>query len=244
MLLEDRVVLVTGAGSGIGRAVAQAYAREGATVVLLGRTQSTLEACYDSITGEGGKATLVPLNLDKELHRVPELVQQLHQRFGRLDMLVNSAAIMGTGTLTTLSACKPSAWEAALRVNLTAPFFLTRELLPLLQLSPRGVVVNMVCDVARTPRPYWGPYSVSKAALVNMTAMWALETSLTALRFYMVDAGKVASDLRKVAYPGEDPATLPAPESVVPLFLHLARHAGDEPSGKLFELPLWYQQGR
>lgn len=222
MILENRIALVTGAGAGIGAAVAREYARQGAFVILLGRPnkQKRLEKTYDQIVAHGGKATLVPLDLEGELGRVPEVVKQLHERFGRLDVLVNNAGAVGS--LTPLALYDTLQWESVLRVNLTAPFFLTRELLPLLRESDDASVIQVVSGVAFKGRPFWGAYAAAKAALVNLTETWSAELENSTVRMNSVNPGGTATAMRATAFPGENPASLPQPEEITPVFLYLA----------------------
>ncbi|MBF0155361.1 MAG: SDR family NAD(P)-dependent oxidoreductase [Magnetococcales bacterium] len=219
MLLDQRIALVTGAGSGIGQAVAEAYAAEGAIVLLLGRTRKTLEETYDRILQRGNQAVIVPLDLEKELHRVADLVREVHTRFGRLDVLVNGAAQLGA--MTPLAAYEPPLWETVFRVNVTAPFFLIRELLPLLRQAPAAAVINVTSGVGHQGRAYWGAYAASKAALVNLTETWGEELAQSTVRINAVDPGPTATAMRARAYPGEDATRLPSPADIVPVFLYL-----------------------
>ncbi|MBF0144226.1 MAG: SDR family NAD(P)-dependent oxidoreductase [Magnetococcales bacterium] len=237
MLLENRVALVTGAGSGIGRAVALAYAREGCHVLLLGRRVGFLEESYDRILEEGGRASIVPLDLETDLGRVPELVATIHRRHGRLDILVNNAAQLGD--MVPLESFRPPIWEMVLRVNLTAPYFLTRELLPLLRQSPSASVINVISGVAMHGRAYWGAYAASKAALLNLTQTWSAELCESSVRINAVNPGGTATAMRARAFPGEDPAELPTPESIVPVFLYLASDHSRLRRGENLEAREW-----
>lgn len=237
MLLQERIALVTGAGSGVGRAVAEAYAADGATVILVGRRQETLIATYDHITGAGGKASIAPLDLEHQLGRVAELAQGILQRFGRLDILVNNAAILGN--MTPLAAYDPVVWESVLRVNLTAPFFLIRELMPLLRQSLAASVINVVCDSANHGLAYWGAYAASKAALLNLSQTWAQELAPTTVRLNTVNPGVVASTIRTKAFPGEDPKALPQPREAVPAFRFLASDYSRKVNGACLQAAAW-----
>lgn len=230
MVLKDRITLVTGAGTGIGQAVAQAFAKEGATVILLGSKQKHLENTYDQIVANGGKATIAPLDLENGLNQIPDLVKNLYERFDHLDVLVNNAGVLGT--LTPLDAYDTIQWESVLRVNITAPFFLTRELFPLLKRSQAGSVINVVSTVAFKGRAFWGAYAASKAALVNLTETWAAEQLNSSIRMNTVNPGGTRTTMRAQAFPGEDPATLPNPSQVVPVFLYLASDESKDVRGK------------
>ncbi|MBF0181046.1 MAG: SDR family NAD(P)-dependent oxidoreductase [Magnetococcales bacterium] len=231
MSLENRVILITGAGSGLGRALAVAFARQGAHLFLLGRDQKRLEATDDLIRQAGGKAGLIPLDLETGLQRVPEVAKALFERFGRLDLLVNNAAI--TGPRTPMDAHCPAEWQAVFRVNLDAPFFLTRELLPLLRFSNAGVVIQVVCEEGVAVAPFRGAYGASKAALLHMTRTWAAEIASGPVRMHAVDPGPMATPLRARVFPGEDASRLPRPESVVSLFARLADPAFRGEHGQL-----------
>ncbi|MBF0110834.1 MAG: SDR family NAD(P)-dependent oxidoreductase [Magnetococcales bacterium] len=237
MLLKEKIALVTGAGSGIGRAVAELFAREGAWVILLGRTQSRLEETSDRIGDAGGRSSIAPLDLENGLARVPEVVAALNDRFGRLDLLVNNAATLGT--LTPLEHYEAVLWEQVFRINVTAPFFLTRELLPLLKRSPSASVINVVSGVAHQGRAFWGAYAASKAALANLTETWAGEFSQPSIRFNTVNPGATATTMRAQAFPGENPATLPTPEQVARVFLYLASDCSRDVHGQHLNARDW-----
>lgn len=217
--LKDRIALITGASRGIGRAVAERFAREGAHVLLVARTSEALEQVDDAIKAQGGTATLIPLNLAHG-PKIDALGPALYERFGRLDVLVGNAAILGR--LSPLPHIPSQHWEQVLRVNVTANWRLIRTLDPLLRRSDAGRVIFVTSGVAQSARAYWAPYSVSKAALDCLAKTYANETSDSAIKVNLVDPGATATRMRAEAYPGEDQATLRRVEDVAEAFVPLA----------------------
>lgn len=217
--LKDRIALITGASRGIGRAVALAFAREGAHVLLLARTRKLLEEVNDRIGAAGGAATLIPLDL-ADGKAIDALGPTLYDRFGRLDVLVGNAAILGR--LSPLTHIPSELWERSFAVNLTANWRLIRTLDPLLRRSDAGRVIFVTSSVARSARAYWAPYSVTKAALEALAKTYANETSDSAIKVNLIDPGATATRMRAEAYPGEDQAKLPTPEQAAVAFIPLA----------------------
>jgi NAD(P)-dependent dehydrogenase (short-subunit alcohol dehydrogenase family) len=221
-LLRDRVILVTGAGRGIGRAVSRALATHGATVVLLGRTLPALEAVYDAIEASGGpQPAIYPLDL---LGATPsdydDLAARLRDRLGRLDGLLHNAAELGT--VTPVGQYEPGIWGRVLHVNLNAPFLLTRACLPLLADGPDASVVFTSASVGRQPRAYWGAYAVAYAGVEALARVLADELEGAGrVRVNTLDPGRVRTPMHAQAYPGEPPECRPPPEHVVPAYLYL-----------------------
>lgn len=206
--LAGQVVLITGASRGIGAAAAAAFAWEGAQLVLTARTVGGLEETDDAVRAAGGdKATLIPLDLTN-FDEVDKLGPAIYQRFGRLDVLVANAAVLGA--LSPIAHGDPKLWQTVLDTNLTANHRLIASLDPLLRAAPAGIALFATCAIAREPRPFWNGYAVSKAGLETMARLYAAETAKTRLRVQLVDPGPAATKLRAAAYPGENPATLPA----------------------------------
>ncbi len=217
--LKDRIALITGASRGIGRAVAIGFAREGAHVLLLGRHQESLEPVDDEIRKIGGKASLIPLDLASG-KTIDALGPTLYERFGHLDILVANAGILGG--LSPLTHIATPNWEGVIAINVTANWRLIRTLDPLLRRSDAGRVIFVTSNAAQTTKAYWAPYSVSKAALEALAKTYAHETEDSAVKVNLIDPGKVATAMRREAYPGEDPSGLRTPESLVPAFITLA----------------------
>ncbi len=217
--LKDRIALITGASRGIGRAVAEKFAQEGAHVLLLARNRKALERVDDAIKAGGGKASIIPLEL-ADGNSIDALGPTLYERFGRLDVLVGSAGLLGR--LSPLTHIPSEHWERVMAVNVTANWRLIRTLDPLLRRSDAGRVIFVTSGVARSARAYWAPYSVSKAALEALARTYANETADSAIKVNLVDPGATATRMRAEAYPGEDQATLLTPQHVAEHFVPLA----------------------
>jgi NAD(P)-dependent dehydrogenase (short-subunit alcohol dehydrogenase family) len=217
--LTGKVALVTGASRGIGAAVAERFAREGAHVILAARTIGGLEEVDDAIRAAGGSATLVPVDL-RDFIKIDELAAALFERYGRLDILVGNAGEFGT--FSPLGHIDPAIWTEVMDLNLTANWRLIRAMDPLLRAAPAGRAIFVTSGVARSVFPYWGPYAVSKAALEMLVKIYAGEITKTRVRANLIDPGIVRTRLRARAFPGENPAHLPPPESVTGAFLALA----------------------
>ena len=217
--LAGRIALITGASRGIGAALAERFAREGAHVVLAGRTTGGLEEVDDRVRAKGGSATLVPLDL-REFIKIDELAAALYQRYGRLDILVGNAAEFGV--FSPLGHIDPKLWVEVLALNLTANWRLIRAMDPLLRAAPAGRAIFVTSSLGRDALPYYGPYAVSKAALETLVRIYAGEIARTTVRVNLIDPGIARTRLRARIFPGENPAALPAPETVTDAFLELA----------------------
>ena len=218
-VFKDRIALITGASRGIGRATAKLLAADGAHVLLLGRHQQTLESVDDEITAAGGKGTLIPLDL-ADGAAIDPLGPSLYERFGRLDIFIGNAAILGG--LRPLNHIPSETWEKVLAVNLTANWRLIRTLDPLLRMSDAGRVVFVTSSgVAEQGRPYWAPYSVSKAGLETLAKTYANEAADSAVTVNIVDPGATATSMRAEAYPGEDQDKIQNPEQVAETIVKL-----------------------
>lgn len=221
-LLEGRIILVTGAGDGIGRAAALAFAGHGATVILLGRTITKLEKVYDEIEAAGGpQPAIFPLNFEgatlKDYH---DMAETLDKEFGRLDGILHNAGILGR--ITPFEQYNPELWEQVMQVNINGPIWMTQALLPLLKSSPDASVVFTSSSVGRRGRAYWGAYAVSKFATEGFVEVLADEVEhLGTLRVNSLNPGATRTAMRKSAYPGENEMTLRAPEEIMPTYLWL-----------------------
>jgi len=218
--LKDKVILVTGAGDGLGQAAAKAYAAHGATVVLLGRTIPKLEKTYDAIVEAGGpEPALYPLNLEGATPKdYEQLAETLNEQFGGLHGLLHSAAILGT--TSPIQQHDIDTWYKVMQVNLNAPFVMTRALLPLMRNTAGSSIVFTTDDKSRA---YWGAYGISKDALTSFMKILAdeLDTENNAVRVNAINPGAVRTQMRVRAFPGEDPNTLPLPDDVMATYLYL-----------------------
>jgi NAD(P)-dependent dehydrogenase (short-subunit alcohol dehydrogenase family) len=231
---------VTGATRGIGYSIAKGLAQAGAHVIAIGRTQGALEALDDEIFALTGQhATLVPLDL-REGDQIDALGHEIHRRWGRLDILVSAAGVLGA--LTPASHVDPKAWDMVMAVNLTANYRLIRSLETPLRTSEAGRAVFVTSHLASDPRAFWAPYAASKAALNALVATWADELEQTGLRPVCLDPGRMRTRMRAQAYPGEDPQTLPHPDELVPLVVELAR-ADAEPPRHVVTFRAWKETG-
>lgn len=217
--LAGRLALITGASRGIGRAVAERFAAEGAHVVLVARTVGGLEEADDAIKAIGGEATLVPLDLT-DFDAIDRLGQALFDRWKRLDIVVGNAGILGE--LTPMAHLEPKMWSRTLDINLTANWRLLRSMDPLLRAAPAGRAMFVTSGITRHVVPYWAAYAVTKAALEKMVLTYAAETASTNLRVNLINPGPARTALRAAAFPGEDPKSVPAPAELTEAFVALA----------------------
>jgi NAD(P)-dependent dehydrogenase (short-subunit alcohol dehydrogenase family) len=221
-LLQHRTILVTGAGDGVGRAASLAFAAYGATVVLLGRTLKKLEQTYDAIEKAGyPQPAIFPMNLESTHPQEYEgVADTIEREFGRLDGLLHSAAELIL--LSRIDDYDLATWNRLLQVNLTAPFLLTQACLPLLRLAPDASILFNSDRVGRRGKAYWGAYGVSKFGLEGLMQILAEETrDSSKIRVNSIVPGPVRTKLRAQAYPGENPESLPTPDSIMNLYLYL-----------------------
>jgi len=236
--LSGRVILVTGASSGIGRALSIAAAASGAQVVLCGRSVRKLESVHDAIVAAGSlQPSIAPLDFERAAaEQYAAVADGLHASFGRLDGLAHLAAQLGERA--PIEHYDVPTWMRVMHVNLNAAFILTRTLLSLLRASGDASVVFTGSSVSVRGRAYWGAYAAAKFGLEGLMQVLADETSTTTnIRVNSVNPGKVRTPLRALAYPGEDPATVPAPEDVLAPYLYLLGPESRGITGRRFDGP-------
>jgi NAD(P)-dependent dehydrogenase (short-subunit alcohol dehydrogenase family) len=236
-LLKDKTILVTGAGDGIGRSAALAYASHGATVVLLGRTVEKLEAVYDEIeSAQGAQPAIFPLDLASATEAEYESLRDaLEQEFGTLDGLLHNASVLGERRPIE-SATYPS-WQEVMQVNVNAQFLLTRALLPLLNdASTASSIIFTSSAVGRTGRAFWGAYAVSKFATEGFMQVLADELeNISTTRVNSLNPGPTNTAMRRSAYPAETPTSNPSPDAIMPAYLYLMGDDSADITGQSFD---------
>jgi NAD(P)-dependent dehydrogenase (short-subunit alcohol dehydrogenase family) len=232
-LLADRIALVTGASRGIGAATALALAKAGAHVIAVARTVGGLEELDDAITAAGGSATLVPLSVT-DGEGLARLGVALRERYGRLDIVVGNAAILGSSSPLDHITFKD--WDDVMKVNVTGNWQLICATDALLRRSDAGRAVFITSGAAHNMRPYLGLYSTSKAALEALARTYAAETEKTAVRVNLFNPGPTRTRMRAQLMPGEDPMTLPAPEDVAEKIVELCLPTFAE-TGRFYDFP-------
>lgn len=235
-LLKDRVILITGAGRGIGAAAAKTFAAHGATVLLLGKTEASLNAVYDEIEAAGHpQPAVIPFNLETaQPHQYDELAATLETEFGRIDGLLHNASILGPRT--PIEQLSGENFMRVMQVNVNAMFMLTSTLLPLLKLSRDASVVFTSSSVGRKGRAYWGAYAVSKFASEGLMQVLADEVDgIASVRANSVNPGATRTDMRAQAYPGENPDNNPEPATIMPVYLYLMGPDSAGVNGQAFD---------
>lgn len=221
--LSNRTILVTGAGYGIGRSAALAYARAGATVLLLGRTQEALNETYDLIEQEQlPQAAVLPFDLANTNEAdFKELASLIEQNFGHLDGLLLNAGVLGQRT--PLENYHWDTWQKVMQINVNSQFLLCKHTLPLLRKAPADAsIILTTSSVGRTGRAYWGAYSISKFATEGLMQVLAEELENTSqIRVNCINPGGTRTGMRALAYPAEHPMSVPEPDNIMPLYLHL-----------------------
>lgn len=236
-LLKDRIILITGAGDGIGAAAAKTFAQHGATVILSGRTTAKLEKVYDEIVNAGlPQPAIIPIDFEGATYDDYLMVaNSIEKEFGRLDGLLHNAALLGA--LTPIQQYDLKLWAQVLQTNLTAPFLLSRACISLLNKSDDARIIFTSSGVAHKGRAYWGAYGVSKAGQDNLMEILADELeNNTSIRVNSIDPGRVRTRMRALAYPGEDPDTIPTPDEIMTTYLYLMGPDSINVTGQIFHV--------
>ncbi|MFV2057325.1 MAG: YciK family oxidoreductase [Thiohalomonadales bacterium] len=234
-LLDNHIIMVTGAGDGIGAAVAMELAAYGATVVLLGRTQKKLEAVYDRIEKAGyPQPAIYPLEMQTAIQKdYTILAKTLLKEFGRLDGILHNAAVLGT--LTPLEHFDLRLWNHILHVNLTAPLLLTNACLPLLKKANSASIIFTTANVGFKGQAYWGAYAISKAGCSNLAEIMAEELEVnTNIRVNSIDPGTVKTRMHSLAYPGDNATNIPLPGDITTVYLYLLGSDSEGVTGERF----------
>ena len=219
--LKNKTILVTGAGDGIGKQAALHYAKFGATVILLGKTVSKLEAVYDQITAlSGPEPAIVPLDLKGATSKhYRDMGDTIVDQFGHLDGLLHNASVLGhLGPFTQISE---QDWQDVFQVNVTSQFLMTQALLPSLKKAPNASVIFTTSSVGLKGRAYWGPYAISKFATQGMMEVLADEYENSQIRFNCINPGATKTKMRAKAFPAENADNLKSPEDIMSLYLYL-----------------------
>ena len=233
--LKGKVIVVSGAGAGIGRAVSLTCAQHGATVVLLGRTTQKLEMVYDEIEAAGGpQAAIYPINFEGACEKdYDDMAQALFDEFGKIDGLLHNAADLGERTPLTNYAA--DTWKRVMQVNVNAPFMLTKSLLAVMEKADQGSIIFTGSSVGYQGRAFWGAYAASKAANENMMQTLAQELQgTTQIRVNSINPGATRTQMRAAAYPAENPMDVKPAEDLMPLYLYLLSDDSNEVSGQQF----------
>lgn len=234
-LLRDKIILVTGASDGIGRAAAKSFAAHGATVILLGRTLPKLENVYDEIEAAGyPQPAIYPMNLETALEKdFFAMYEVLEKEFGRLDGVLHNASALGQRT--PIASYSADEWQKVIQVNVTAPFLMTKALLPLLDQAPQAAILFTGSTVGLKGRAFWGAYAASKAATENLMQTLADELhETTRIRVNSINPGATRTKMRASAYPAENPASVKSAEALMPTYLYLLSDDSIGVSGQQF----------
>ncbi|KXF81667.1 YciK family oxidoreductase [Enterovibrio coralii] len=233
--LHGKVILVTGAGDGIGRQAALSYAQHGATVILLGRTVKKLESVYDEIEAAGyPQPAIIPLDmLGATRQHYLDMVDTIEQQFGRLDGVLHNAGLLGV--LSPFDQIEEKAYDDVMQVNVKATFLMTQAIMPLIQKSEDGRVVFTSSTVGHSGRAFWGTYAMSKFATEGMMQVLADELSNTTVKVNAINPGGTRTKMRASAFPAEDANNLKKPLDIMPLYLYLMAPEGKDINGQCID---------
>ncbi|MDD1782698.1 YciK family oxidoreductase [Enterovibrio sp. ZSDZ35] len=233
--LAGKVILVTGAGDGIGRQAALSYAQHGATVILLGRTVKKLEGVYDEIEAAGGpQPAIIPLDmLGATRQHYIDMADTIEQQFGRLDGVLHNAGLLGV--LSPFDQIEEKAYDEVMQVNVKATFLMTQAIMALIQKSEDGRIVFTSSTVGHSGRAFWGTYAISKFATEGMMQVLADELSNTTVKVNAINPGGTRTKMRASAFPAEDANNLKTPLDIMPLYLYLMAPEGKDVNGQCID---------
>jgi len=235
-MLEGKVALITGGSRGIGKAIAMTYAREGAKVFICARKAANLRKAAAQIRSDGGEVGWCAADISK-VGEVKRIVREVRRAYGAIHVLVNNASILGPRE--PIVRYPLSSWEEVVKVNLTALFLVTREVLKIMIPQKEGSIINLSSGVGRVGKARWGAYAASKFGVEGFTQVLADEVKEWNIRVNAVNPGGTRTEMRAQAYPDEEPLTLPVPEDITGVFLYLAGAESREVTGKSFDARDW-----
>jgi len=235
-ILSGKAALVTGGSRGIGRAIAEAYARQGARVFICGRDEKNLRAAIGEMRKSGGEVEGFAGDVGRQ-EDVQRIASAAVECYGAIHILVNNASILGPRE--AIATYPEAAWEDVLRVNLTGLFLMTRAVLPVMLAQKAGSIINVTSGVGRRGKARWGAYAVSKAGLEALTQVLADEVARDGIRVNSVNPAATRTAMRAQAYPAEDPLTLPTTEEILPIFVYLASDASARVNGQSLDARDW-----
>lgn len=237
--LEGKVALITGGSRGIGKAIAMAYAREGAKVFICARKRGVLRKAAEEIRAAGGEIRWYAADISKA-NAVRRLVRQVCRAYGTIHILVNNASMLGPRE--PIIHYPVPAWEKVVKANLTAVFFVTKEVLGVMARQKEGVIINLSSGVGRIGKARWGAYAAAKFGVEGLTQVVAEEVKEWNIRVNAVNPGGTRTEMRAEAYPDEEPMTLPTPEEIAPIFVYLASDESREITGRSFDARDWLKK--
>jgi NAD(P)-dependent dehydrogenase (short-subunit alcohol dehydrogenase family) len=237
--LTGKVALITGGSRGIGKAIAMAYARQGAGVFVCARGEADLNRAVDEIRSANGKAHGWIGDVS-DAGQATDIVKAALEHFGKLDVLVNNASALGPRV--PIAQYPVQAWEEVVRVNLTGAFLMSREALKIMMPRRQGAIINISSGVGRVGRARWGAYAASKFGVEGLTQVLADEVREFGIRVNTVNPGPTRTEMRALAYPEEDPLTLPIPDRVVPVFVYLASDDCAAVTGQSLDAREWLKR--
>ena len=234
--LAGKVALITGGTRGIGRAVASAYARAGASVFICGRRQEGLVQALNEVRNSGGHVEGIAGDVGR-VEDVRRIVRTALDHYGTIQVLVNNASLLGPRA--PIASYPAAAWEEVIRANLSGPFFMIQEVLKIMTPQRQGSIINVSSGVGRAGKAHWGAYAASKFGLEGLTQVLAEELKQAGIRVNAINPGPTRTEMRAHAYPDEDPMTLPLPDDIVPAFLYLASDESIGITGQSLDAQNW-----